>query len=490
MEYNLSFFHAIKDSGNTQFKTPSLFYNMGLKTQFGSDVSLEEAIKASYLCKFNLYVSGDITYECEKPKKRYPNYHLILSNKIWSINKKAVKRIFIKYRQELPLVVFKKNSDDEFQIYDDKGYQTVSKLNKKQYNFLNSKYSNKDKTLKQIYDESVSQFQELKDLTNGQINLFKTINKIKTNEFHIINHINKLNLSIDRIKHFEHLFLDDATRGSYSFCVKGNYKRVHHYDVSKAFACMLMKLQIPIKEGKLTTITQDEVDKITSNNHTFKYGAYRATVEGGAGNKFPYNMKNCYTHYDLKIATKLGLKITISDEPDNALIYSSDCMVSGKKMFGEYIEKLYKISKSHPHIRVVKEMMSSIWGSVCGVKKIRKVIQQDVTDIDIPENYVYTNIKWISNDTSEMEFYDMNKIYKYDIARFKCFLLSKQRLDIFDKIVGTPDYDDIVYFRNDGWYSLKKLDYPDVAEFGGIRHECDYVDLVITNMNNIDKTKV
>lgn len=489
---NLCFYHCIKECGNIKFKKPSLFYTFCVKKPFASEITLEDAIKAAYLCKFNLYVEGDVNYVCPKPINNYPNYHLVLTNGHWTINHSKDKKIFNLIRKELPLMIYKKINDNEFEMFNKElGYTKSSTIDKKKYNNLNSKYFKEDKSLEQIYNDCVKEYTELKEITNGEINLFKTINKIKTNEFHIINQINKLKLDIDRIEQYEHLFINDATRGAYAFCKKGEYAKVYSYDVSKAYASKIIhsNLKIPIKKGTLTTVSQDEVDKIQNSNLNFKYGMYRALIEAGADKKFPYNNSNCYTHYDLKIAIQLGLKITISPQSPNALIYNKDDVVSGKKIFGDYIEKLYAISKSHPHIRVVKEMLSSMWGSVCAMKKIKKTLDEETTDVEIPETCVYNNIKWIGENISQYEMYDINRIYKYDIARMKPFLLAKQRLDMFNKIIK-DEYDNIVYCRTDGVYTTKKLDFPDKAEMGEMRHECDYKNVTIKNMNNITKTKI
>jgi len=90
----------------------------------------------------------------------------------------------------------------------------------------------------------------------------------------------------------------------------------------------------PIRKGNFEYL--ENLDNIT-------FGIYRVSIEGQPVKKqdvhctrlFRYNPTSYYTHYDIKRAEKLGLKVTLLNESPNALIYSEKSCMTGEDMFGK-----------------------------------------------------------------------------------------------------------------------------------------------------------
>lgn len=492
------FYDCLTYYQNKTFTKASFLYSF-LKIKYASPITLQHAIFLQNKCHFNLHVSGDEVYEPIAINPTLPHYYLILANGHWSVNRKNKNtRYFAKKENPRPICIYQK-SDNIFTVFDEQGERTIDELDE-EHNNIDIKYVAKERdeqnrmkrrTLEAAFTLCNSEYSAINELTKGKINPYCFNGNIHMNRYFITQRINHLGLQIDNIEQYEHQFISKV-RGPYSFCVPGEYDTIYSYDVKKQFASTLndKDFKIPIKKGKLTFVSQEDLDKTKT---TFRYGIYHVNVASGGGNRFAYNRENVYPSDDLQIAVRLGLYISVIDNTPNALLYpctgEEKSVVSSKSIFGEYIDELNEISKSNPNIKLIKGAMASLYGAFIQMNLKTLEIGQNEEIPQMDESNVFCAMYQKNETTQDVISFNVNKIYKYNIARLKPFIYARQRLEIFNYIVGTPNFDDVVYLRTDGFYSTKKLDFPKIGQMGDMLYECEYHDVKIENMNKITKKR-
>lgn len=427
---SLCFFHCLQRYHNHKLEEVPSFMFRHLHIPFKSPITKEHAIKLQERYHYNLHIEGNEcdVYEPVNPNPTWAHYYLILKNGHWSVNKK---------KHEKYHVVFELENTGEA-------------------------------------DEEL--------LAHG-INMTKYHGFIHANQYNIMHHVNTLGLRIDEIPQWEHMWIKNSTRGGYCFCRPGTYSKGYAYDECKSYASILNdgSFRVPIKQGTLASIPQSTFDMTLEKHSTFKYGMYHVKVEPG-NDKFPYNKLNTYAHPDLEIAVKEGLKMTVFEEESNAVLYNcAETTVPATQIFHPWIDKLWGIAQKIPKNKNVKRMLSSMWGSVSAMNHKQRDLEE-MTDEDVCDN-----ILTISDTENKYQTYDLQKIYKYPLARLKPFLLSKQRLRIYERL--REHWSDIIYMRTDGAVLTHEIPCDSVKEMGAFLYEASYSDMSISNMNSMKVIK-
>jgi hypothetical protein len=294
------------------------------------------------------------------------------------------------------------------------------------------KYLSIRKQCKKINEEAI----KLKNLTDGKINLFRTGNSPKT-ALQLFYDLCSPPIP-DKIESYEVDILESC-RGPIIWAEL--YEGIaFKYDICSEYPSLMASSQhkYPIGKGELKTFTNEEFEQLKF----FSFGIYHVKVTVTNNKVFKVNNENWYTHSDLNYAkTKLKLKMKlIEDGEPNALLYDSTKLITGKKLFGPFVDYLFNLKKAGH--REVKQILNALWGAL---------VQSNVLTINTDKIRAGKEILTITpNDNGTLMFDTVirEKFYELDFARIKPFMLSYGRLKISNIIL--TNLDKVVRVHTDG----------------------------------------
>ena len=118
----------------------------------------------------------------------------------------------------------------------------------------------------------------------------------------------------------------------------------YKYDFASHYPALLASSQhkYPIGAGTSKTFTKSEFKALKF----YSFGIYHASVSNSDKRLFLENISHWYTHTDLNFAQKQGykIKLIVDDEP-NALLFDSKALMTGRELFGPFVQYLYKLKK-------------------------------------------------------------------------------------------------------------------------------------------------
>jgi hypothetical protein len=215
-------------------------------------------------------------------------------------------------------------------------------------------------------------------------------------------------------------------------CISFSYDKSSYYPRILADS----NFEIPICEGSDHHIL--ELPKI------LKCGIYRVKITCDDENFkkiFAFSKNSAYTHYSLRTALKyqkmfnVDIKLIIDEEP-NAYIY--DNVTTGDKIFKKWFDTLYKIKQRYPKNKLVKHLLSSLWGQLSYKNCFRQSLEQindNQLDVSLAMDSDYMITKHVVYE--DREYYELqnNKNpYKNNI-RLKPFIVSYGRYLMTDIIM-------------------------------------------------------
>jgi len=230
------------------------------------------------------------------------------------------------------------------------------------------------------------------------------------------------------IDDIEAQYFDSCNNGYLEWCKEGAYD-CYGYDMNAFYPRMLSenKLKIPLKAGYETRL--ESLDK-----YNLKYGLYKVVIEcyhEDFVKTFKFSENNTYTHYSLIFAylyqeqydIKIDLNLT---EKYNAYLYNDEDLIESKNIFGNWFNKLMVVKNKHKDNKLVKHLLSSVWGTLCSKnkKKCFAVEENELEKYD-EEKYVVDTIDYEKNIYYLTEK-EKRPRYKYNI-RLMPFLLSYSR---------------------------------------------------------------
>mmetsp|Transcript_7120 Transcript_7120/g.7464 ORF Transcript_7120/g.7464 Transcript_7120/m.7464 type:complete len:455 (-) Transcript_7120:382-1746(-) len=200
----------------------------------------------------------------------------------------------------------------------------------------------------------------------------------------------------------------------------------YKYDVCSEYPSLMASSHhtYPIKEGEYKTYTKDEFDKLKF----YKFGMYHVKVTNTDYRVFKSNVDNWYTHTDLNFAkSKCNATIELIEDGEvNALLYEFSKSISGKLLFGPYVDFLFKLKKDH---KCVKKYLNVLWGGLC-----KKNIMT-VSDNKINAGKIILTVTPGDNGNLLFETVKLSCYYDSDYARIKPFILSYGRIKIANIIL-------------------------------------------------------
>jgi hypothetical protein len=250
-------------------------------------------------------------------------------------------------------------------------------------------------------------------------------------------------------------------------CLNLDYKnkptQCYGYDFSRYYTNLLLSLRIPTSQGRKLTL-----DKVDFSN--LEFGIYRVKIEytnKDFTNIFNFSSENHYTSSTLSYLNKIketyGLTLTLltDDEFDyNAYIYDKDDLILGKTLFNDWFKSLEKIREQFPKNRLVKHLMSSLWGTLCSFKKINipedDIQNYDASYIDDEEPSEYKIIKHTDYCYKVVK---SSNAYNYGLARIKPFLTAFGRLKIMKFIHHCDVEKHLIRIHTDGLVFNKEINF-------------------------------
>jgi hypothetical protein len=207
----------------------------------------------------------------------------------------------------------------------------------------------------------------------------------------------KNNVKSERLESFEQVNKDDFL--IYERCLnsglitlnlehKNKPTQCYGYDFSRYYPNMLLNLKLPTKPGTKYNLTEFEP--------YFRFGIYRVKItytNQEFTNIFNFSKENHYTstilNYLNRYKEKYGLTfelLTDNDYDYNAYIYNEDELLDGDKLFNKWFTILELLRSNHPKNRLIKHLMSSLWGTLSSYKKVfinvDEVSEYDLTYLD------------------------------------------------------------------------------------------------------------
>ena len=262
---------------------------------------------------------------------------------------------------------------------------------------------------------------------------------------------------IDRV---EYIWMDKSTKGSLIHCTPGIYK-TYGYDFKSCYAFVMSRegFKIPTKKGIELNLLElpDEI----------QFGYYNVKIistNPEVSKIFRFNPLNVYTHISLRFALKyqeefgFEIELILNDKP-NAYVYSNDCLVSGKELFGKYYDTMIKIRTNYPQNKLCKFMLSSLWGTVSRQYFKTKTDEElEEKNINIGMNIEEDDQIFIDEDfEGNNKYLDITRPFVHNI-RLKTWLKSAVNnimASIFIKL-GTEN---IIRVHTDGFSSLVPVDF-------------------------------
>lgn len=499
---NNCLFYCLKKSNiNTTWKYPHSLKKF-LKLDQNDKIHYSNLFKIEDKIKTKINLTGDYNYISGKDYKKTIN--LILKNGHYKLEdtKKKKKNNLISNasKKNRSLLVYHiNNKENKTYYYDGKKYFTKFNDEEKKnyyshskYHFriVNIRYENIDKVndyLKNEYDSYLKDINEIKEKFNYDILKFVDL---KNFSLYYSYHYGLKNFDIEDMSEHETLWIKQALTGGLLNCKKGEFKNCSCYDVNSMYPSILANdnLQLPIKKGKFI--------KLNTLPEIIPYGIYRINIldnPHGRGDKeeinkniFKINKTGKYTHLDLKVLVKENYKFElVQDNEANALIYDGKTRTSTQSLFKKYMTEFYKL-KSILKSKSSKLILNQLWGALTQQKNHTKNLDELETFDNIKIVYPFTNRK--TNEKSFKVVENVNKEYKFNMARISPFLVAKGRYNMYNLINKYNLKEEILRIHTDGFIINKKINGLKIdKEMGNMKLEYSNKDIEIKNVNKINK---
>ena len=259
----------------------------------------------------------------------------------------------------------------------------------------------------------------------------------------------------------ETYFLEGLLHGGLLSCVEGYIDEGWKFDFNSRYPSICnSRTTIPMGRGQLYTLTQQELDEKIQKKHTLTYGIYKVDVLRSntmLDMLFAFNYRKFYTHEEIQTAMKLGLKMKVIDEPNNAYRYDSKTcrMIPLRDIFGNYMYFFYDLkNKKMPY---AIEFLNMVIGATGQKTKIHHILKQgQLNYVDginpVPKSIIPTPCGGMS-----VIFEDKADIYKYNWARINAFVSSIARAKMGSFLLYDDRYKDCVRIVCDGFIMKKPL---------------------------------
>lgn len=395
--------------------------------------------------KIGIHVSGDVVYTSLSNSKM--NIHLKLLNNHYTINYKINAKCRSLY------------SEKEILLHDKltkKGYNGVEFIDmtpeffQDTYTFKNNYILVPRQTPKITHEEEYKLYiklaDDLKEYTNGRINLYKT-GTIKKASVVLFDELTR-HINAEHIEQDEAIWIKEATRGAIVFFE--NYEgEASKVDIVSNYPSILSDnhLMCPIKRGNFKQFTEQEFKDLKF----YPTGIYHCNITPHSYPKinrlFRFSTYNKYTNISINHAITLGLtvEIIVEDNKPNALLYPRSHCITGHELFKSYVDYLFPMKEQGLH--GAKLLLNILSGSIGEINEYKIYVDgyienEEDDDFKLEEDYVVIKRTPIRNTHKTLYTVASNSNYfKSSFARIKPFMLARGRSNISDLILP---YNDIV----------------------------------------------
>ena len=323
-----------------------------------------------------------------------------------------------------------------------------------------------DASLKDLYDKFIVVAKNLKDVSDGYIDLYQCGTNFNQYGRYLFNKSLRVKYNAEHVDAQERNFLVNS--GGLTFFKEEYEGEIFHYDINKAYTGSLTNkyVSFPITRPKYYHFDASKyIDR--DGKPYYPYGEYKAFVEK-SGNPnidclLKFSVIDTYTHTDLARATELGLKIKLKDGINCALY--EDKRIKGEELFGKYFGEILFIENKEElmpeSLAIVKKIRNVLWGGLC--EKNITTLYPDENGITEVDDDIFEEIERIPH-TDNKDVYDITVRYKEqpfktEFARIGAFLTSNLR-NHMSREIEKLGMEHIVRCNTDGFYSKKAFDLP------------------------------
>ena len=270
----------------------------------------------------------------------------------------------------------------------------------------------------------------------------------------------------------EEFYIFERCLNSGLICLNLDYKnkptKCYGYDFSRYYANMFQKISIPKSQGVVSSLEKVEFGKL-------KFGIYRVYIKCSNqqfSNMFNFKDTNHYTSQTLNYLHRIKDKFNIEFEllpPTeefnyNALTYEYADLIEGKDLFGNWFNELELIRTKCPNNRLVKHLMSSLWGTLVSYNKVylKDISLYDATYKQDSEDSEY---KILDNKDDEYISVRSDNAYNHGLARMKPFLTAFCRNYIMKFLLEHEINELIIRIHTDGIVLSKKVDFTNLEYY-------------------------
>ncbi len=263
----------------------------------------------------------------------------------------------------------------------------------------------------------------------------------------------------------ESKWIEATHNGGLTFCNSGIYDSFG-YDFSAFYPTLMgqYKFILPNKKG-----TEEYLAEIPDK---ISLGFYRVKITSDhkhATKLFAFSPEDVYNNISLEHALELKeefnfqVNLIIDDKP-NAYIYPKG--IRSSSVFGVWVDKLSKIKLKYPKNKLIKHLLSSLWGTLSQSNNIIKTwdeIEKEGLKIGMGAGFDYKIIDY----KAEKDYYILQSManpYRHNI-RLKSFLTAYGRVKIAE--VAQTNKDGCIRIHTDGIVFNKKM----IEKFTGLIKE-------------------
>ena len=342
------------------------------------------------------------------------------------------------------------------------------------------------KTMEQQYKQLIQHADELKEVTDGKVNLYRT-GSYKRSSLQLFHDLCEPD-EHDPIPQWEANIINMATVGALMHSkqyegVAYSYDKTSHYpSIMRSSHC-----HFPCKEGILSTLTITEFKEMKY----YRYGFYHVIVSGNIDSRlFRKNPNDWYTHIDLNLALKHGYVITLIENIPNCLSYDGK-IINASKLFAPFVDYLFSLKQKG--YQSIKHILTPLWGALIESNKFDIRICEKGNDT-IGHDKHLEMFAWIGDDldSDKLKVSVVRKSNQFvtNFARLKPFMLAYGRVYITSCIV--ENLDNLVQLHTDGFIlskpikAFKSTDKVVIgSDIGQLKYKGKCDKCVISNCNSV-----
>lgn len=221
-----------------------------------------------------------------------------------------------------------------------------------------------------------------------------------------------------------------------------------------------------MNSSKLIPTRPGKEYKLKKLPKVLKHGFYHILIESTNDNFykiFSFSKDDIYLHEDVERALKFKDVYEVSvnlicDGNPNAYLYEDEDLVELKSITNEWFKDLKKLKAKFPKNRLVKQLFSSVWGSLNQKNILQLSLEEIMTNpkykdkvgIDDDDEYQILEFHEFEPHTNKESYYDIlqkDKPYKHSI-RLKSHITSYARAMVSEIIL--KDIDNVLRVHTDG----------------------------------------